>query len=137
MSGPARTFDEQTFDEQATAVHGLPAQAPGARLAALADEVHGRVILRDWGVQPLVQGGPAERDVFQEVRFEVAEVAEALVLETQARAYEEVVISKEALDRIETVTATLRHQEAEVIVEDAGASRAAGARMPPAAWQAS
>ena len=128
MSGPARTFDEQ-----ATAVHGMPAQLPIARLAALADEAHGRVIFRNWGVQSSAQGMPANYDMFQELRFEVAEVAEVLVLETQARAYEKVVINKEALDRIETITATLRHQEAEIIVEDAGVSRAAGTEVPPAA----
>ena len=104
MSGPARTFDEQ-----AAVVHGMPTQRPTIRLAAPADQVHGRLILRDW------------------------EVAEVLVLETQARAYEEIAISKEALDRIETVTATLRHQEAEVVVEDAGVSGATGTEVPPKA----
>ncbi len=126
MSGPARTFEEQ-----ATAVHGMPVQIPGAKLTILADEAHGRMILRDWGTQSPAQGGPAGHDVFQDLRFEVAEVAEVLVLETQARVYEEVAITKEALDRIETVTATLRRQEAEVVVEDAGVSRAARAGMPP------
>ena len=126
MSGPARTFEEQ-----ATAVHGMPAQIPGAKLTALVDEARGRMILRDWGVQSLTAGGPAGRDVFQELRFEVAEVAEVLVLETQARVYEEVAITKEALDRIETVTATLRRQEAEVVVEDADVSRATRTGMPP------
>jgi hypothetical protein len=125
MSGPVRTFDEQ-----ATAVHGMPAQRPVARLAAQADQVYGRLILRDWGTQSPAQGGPAGHDVFQELRFEVAEV---LVLETQARVYEEVAITKEALDRIETVTATLRHQEAEVVIEDADVSRAARTGMPPTA----
>ncbi len=125
MSGPACTFDEQ-----ATAVHGMPAQRPVARLAAQADQVYGRLILRDWGTQSPAQGGPAGHDVFQELRFEVAEV---LVLETQARVYEEVAITKEALDRIETVTATLRHQEAEVVIEDADVSRAARTGMPPTA----
>ena len=128
MSGPAHTFDEQ-----ATAVHGMPAQRPTIRLAAPADQVHGRLILRDWDAQPSAQGAPAGHDVFQELRFEVAEVAEVLVLETHARAYEEIAISKEALDRIETVTATLRHQEAKVVVEDAGLSRATGTEVPPTA----
>ncbi len=128
MSGPARTFDEQ-----ATAVHGMPAQRPVARLAAQADQAYGRLILRDWGVQSPVKGGSAERDMFQELRFEVAEVAEVLVLETQARVYEEIAITKEALDRIETVTATLRRQEAEVVVEDADVSKAARTGMPPTA----
>ncbi len=127
MSGPARTFEEQ-----ATAVHGMLAQIPVAKLTVLADQVHGRMILRGWGVQSPAQGGPAGHDVFQELRFEVAEVAEVLVLETQARVYEEVAVTKEALDRIETVTATLRHQEAEVVVEEAGVSRAARTEMPPA-----
>jgi hypothetical protein len=126
MSGPACTFDEQ-----ATAVHGMPARLPSARLAAPADQAHGRLILRDWGAQAPAQGGPGGHDVFQELRFEMAEVAEVLVLETQARVYEEVALTKEALDRIETVTATLRRQEAEVVVEDAGVSRAARTEMPP------
>ena len=122
-----------TFEEQATAVHGMPVQLPGAKLTALADEVHGRVILRDWGVQSSAQGELAGLDMFQGLRFEVTEVTETLVLETQARVYEEVSIDKEALDRIETVTATLRHQEAEVVVEDAGLSRVTGTEMPPTA----
>ena len=122
-----------TFEAQATAVHGMPVQLPEAKLIALADKVHGRLILRDWGVQSSAQGEPAAHDTFQDLRFEVTEVAEILVLETQARVYEEIAISKEALDRIETVTATLRHQEAEVVVEDAGVSRATGTEMPPTA----
>ena len=122
-----------TFEEQATAVHGMPVQLPEAKLIALADKVHGRLILRDWGVQSSAQGEPAGYDVFQELRFEVAEVAEVIVLKTQAHAYEEIAISKEALDRIETVTATLRHQEAEVVVEDAGVSKATGTEVPPMA----
>jgi len=126
MSGPVRTFEEQ-----ATAVHGMPAQRPMARLAASAEQVHGRLILRGWGTQPPAQGGPAGHDVFQKLRLEVAEVAEVLVLETQARVYEEVAITKEALDRIETVTATLRRQEAEVVVEDVDVSRTARTGMPP------
>ena len=65
--------------------------------------------------------------------FDEQATAEVLVLETQARAYEEVTIDKEALDRIETVTAMLRHQEAEVVVEDAGVSRATGTEVPPTA----
>lgn len=128
MNGPALTFDEQ-----ATTVHGMPAQLPTIRLATPADQVHGRLILRDWDAQPPAQGAPAGHDVFQELRFELAEVAEVLVLETQAHAYEEIVLDKEALDRIETVTATLRHQEAEVVVEDAGLSRATPTQPPPAA----
>ncbi len=131
MSGAGRTFDEQ-----ATAVHGMPAQFPVAKLVALADEAHGRMILRGWGVQSSARGEPAAHDVFQELQFEVAEVAEVLVLETQARAYEEIAINKEALERIETVTATLRHQEAEVVVEDAGVSRATWAQLPPTVKQA-
>ena len=128
MSGPALTFDEQ-----ATTVHGMPAQLPTSMLAAPADQVHGRLILRDWDAQPPAQGAAAGHDVFQELRFEMAEVAEVLVLETQAHAYEEIVLNKEALDRIETVTATLRHQEAEVVVEDAGLSRATSTQPPPTA----
>ncbi len=128
MSGPARTFDEQ-----ATSVHGMPTQLPTIRLAAPADQVHGRLILRDWDAQPPAQGAPAGHDLFQELRFEVAEVAEVLVLETKARAYEEIVLNKEALDRIETVTATLRHQEAEVVVEVADLCRASPTQRPPSA----
>ena len=122
-----------TFEEQATAVHGMPVQLPEAKLIALADQVHGRLILRDWGVQSLGQGEPAAHDMFQDLRFEMTEVAEALVLETQARVYEEVTIDKEALDRIETVTATLRQQKAEVVVEDVGVSRAIRPGAPPVA----
>ncbi len=123
----------RTFDEHATAVHGMPAQRPTIRLAAPAEQVHGRLILRDWDAQSSAQDAPAGHGVFQEMRFEVAEVAEVLVLETQARAYEEIAINKEALDRIETVTATLRHQEAEVVIEDAIVSRATRMQLPPPA----
>ncbi len=102
-------------------VHGLGLQPHGAEVVALPEVVQGRLILRAYGVQANTEGGPGSLDPFRNQHFELAEVAERLVLETRPRVYEEVVVSKEALDRIETVTAVLRHHEAEVIVEDPAA----------------
>ena len=122
-----------TFEEQAAAVHGMPVQSRAGRLAASAERVQGRMILRGYETQAQAQGEAASFDLFQDQRFEVAEVAESLVLETQARVYEEVAISKEALDRIETVTATLRRQEVEVVVEDADLPGTATPQAPATA----
>lgn len=103
-------------------VHGLAPQPHRAEVTALPEAVQGKLILRAYGVQVAAGGGPGGMDPFQDRHFEVVEVAETLVLETRARVYEEVVINKEILDRIETVAAVLRHQEAKVAVEDAVAT---------------
>jgi len=124
MSGdPARSFEDA-----ATMVHGLVPQPHGTEVVVLPEGVQGRLILRAYGVQGAAQGVPITLELFQDQRFELAEVAETLVLETQPRVYEEMVIRKDVVDRIETVKAVLRHQEAEVVVEDRAAASTAPTR---------
>lgn len=114
-------------------VHGLGPQPHGAEVVALPEVVQGRLILRAYGVQAATEGDSGSLDPFQDQHFELAEVAEKLVLETRARVYEEIVVSKEAVDRIRTVTAVLRHHEAEVIIEDPAATSTASQPNPPRA----
>ncbi len=137
MSGdPARSFEDA-----ATMVHGLVPQPHGAEVIALPEVVQGRLILRAYGVQVAAQAGPDNLpgnlpdnlNVFQDQRFELAEVAETLVLEAQPRVYEEMVIRKDVVDHIETVKAVLRHQEAEVVVEDPAATSITPTRDTPKA----
>ncbi len=122
----------RSFEDAATMVHGLVPQPHGAKVTALPEAVQGRLILRAYGVQAAAQAGPG-LDPFQGQRFELAEVAETLMLDKQLRVYEEVVIRREAVDRIETVKAVLRHQEAEVVVEDPAAAGATPALNDPKA----
>ncbi len=123
----------RSFEDAATMVYGLVPQPHGAEVAALPEAVQGRLILRVYGVQVAAQAGPGNLDPFQSQRFELAEVAETLVLETQPRVYEEMVIRKDVVDRIEMVKAVLRHQEAEVIVEDPAATSTDPTRSTPKA----
>ncbi len=122
-----------SFEDAATMVHGLVPQPHGAEVAALPEAVQGRLILRAYGVQVAAQAGPGNLDPFQGQRFELAEVAETLMLDKQLRVYEEVVIRREAVDRIETVEAALRHQEAEVVIEDPAATSTTPTRNAPKA----
>ena len=121
-----------SFEDAATMVYGLVPQPHGAEVAALPEAVQGRLILRAYSVQVAAQAGPG-LDPFQGQRFELAEVAETLMFDKQLRVYEEVVIRREAVDRIETVKAVLRHQEAEVVVEDPAAAGATPALNDPKA----
>jgi hypothetical protein len=123
----------RSFEDAATMVHGLVSQPHGAEVIALPETVQGKLILRAYAVQAATQGGPGNLDLFQDRRFELAEVAEALVLGKQPRVYEEVVIRMEAVDRIETVKAVLRHQEAEVVVDDPAATSTTPTRNAPRA----
>jgi hypothetical protein len=92
------------------------------KVTALPEVVQERLILRAHSVQVVTQDRPGDLDPFQNQHFELAEVTETLVLEVQPRVYEELIINKEMVDRVETVGAMLRHQEAEVVVEDAAAT---------------
>jgi len=121
----------RSFEDAATMVHGLVPQQRGTEVVATSEVVRGRIILCAYAVQAVTQDEAGNLDPFQNQQFEVAEVAETLVLETQPRVYEEVVICKEGVDRIETVTAVLRHQEAEVTVEDQAAATVAPPQCPP------
>ncbi len=114
-------------------VHGLVPQPHGAEVIVLPEVVRGRLILRAYDVQVTAQAGPDNLDVFQDQRFELAEVVETLVLEVQPRVYEEMAIRKDVVDRTETVKAVLRHQEAEVVVEDPAATSTAPTRSAPKA----
>jgi stress response protein YsnF len=122
-----------SFEDAATMVHGLVPQPHGAEVVTLPEVVQGRLILRAYGVQVAAQGAPITLELFQGQRFELAEVAETLVLETQPRVYEEMVIRKDVVDRIETVKAVLRHEEAEVVVEDPAATSTDPTRSAPKA----
>ncbi len=109
-------------------VRGMMSQPCGAKITDLPGVVQGRLILRAHSVQVFTQDGPGDLDPFQNQHFELAEVTETLVLEVQPRVYEELIINKEMVDRIETVSAVLRHQEAEVVVEDAAATSTSPSR---------
>ncbi len=80
-----------SFEDAATMVYGLVPQPHGAEVAALPEAVQGRLILRAYSVQVAAQAGPG-LDPFQGQRFELAEVAETLMLDKQLRVYEEVAI---------------------------------------------
>lgn len=122
----------RSFEDAATMVHGLVPQPHGAEVTALPEAVQGRLILRAYGVHAAAQAGPG-LDPFQGQRFELAEVAETLMLDKQLRVYEEVVIRREEVDRIETVKVVLRHQEAEVVIEDPAAASTTPTRNAPKA----
>ncbi len=122
----------RSFEDAATMVCGLVPQPHGAEVTALPEAVQGRLILRAYGVQAAAQAGPG-LDPFQGQQFELAEVAETLMLDKQVRVYEEVVIRREAVDRIETVKAVLRQQEAEVVIEDPATTSTIPTRNAPKA----
>lgn len=68
----------------------------------------------DSPVRPVVKGSPG--DLFQERTIELSESAEQAVVGKEARVTEEVVLSKTADERIETIDDTVRHTR--VNVED-------------------
>jgi stress response protein YsnF len=96
------------------------------RVRAFPEErpVHERVFLYDYRVsvgrrsadQQLAQGGKAASldDLFKERVIEMTETTDEVVFEKQARVREEVVVRKEAHERVEEVDTTVRRTEVEV-----------------------
>ena len=62
--------------------------------------------------------------------IEVAETDEEAVVGKTARVKEEVVVHKEATDRVETVRDTVRRQDVKIEREDDSASRSTGGPPP-------
>lgn len=105
------------------------------RVRAFPEErpVHERVFLYDYRVsvgrrsagQPVSQGGKAASldDLFKERVIEMTETTDEVVFEKQARVREEVVVRKEAQERVEEVDTTVRRTEVEVERIPASADR--------------
>ena len=66
----------------------------------------------DAPVRPVVKGGPG--DLFQERTIELSESAEQAVVGKEARVTEEVVVSKTADERVESIDDTVRHTRVDV-----------------------
>jgi uncharacterized protein (TIGR02271 family) len=82
--------------------------------------------------RPASAGARVEDVDFTDRTIEVAETNEEAVVGKTARVKEEVVVHKEATDRVETVRDTVRRQEVEIEREDDSSSRASGAAPMPA-----
>ena len=68
------------------------------------------------GKMTLSEHAASAGDPFGSYAVEFDEVAESLLLNTQARVYEEIVVSVQAGERTEKVSAVLRREKAEVTV---------------------
>jgi stress response protein YsnF len=93
-----------------------------------------QVTLRDERViverRPVASDRAAEPGALQEREFEVVERHEEPVVEKRARAVEEVVVHREAKDRVETVRDTVRETRVDVDKEPASQADLAGT-LPP------
>jgi uncharacterized protein (TIGR02271 family) len=85
--------------------------------------------------RPASAGVRADDADFTDRTIEVAETDEEAVVGKTARVKEEVVVHKEATDRVETVRDTVRRQDVEIDRDDNSISRAGGTPIPATtAW---
>jgi uncharacterized protein (TIGR02271 family) len=82
--------------------------------------------------RPASAGARMNEADFTDRTIEVAETDEEAVVGKTARVKEEVVVHKEATDRVETVRDTVRRQDVEIEREDDSTSRTSGATPMPA-----
>jgi uncharacterized protein (TIGR02271 family) len=82
--------------------------------------------------RPASAGARVEDADFTDRTIEVAESDEEAVVGKTARVKEEVVVHKEATDRVETVRDTVRRQDVEIERDDDATSRTSGATPMPA-----
>ena len=82
--------------------------------------------------RPASAGARVDNADFTDRTIEVTETDEEVVVGKTARVKEEVVVHKEAMDRVETVRDTVRRQDIEIERDDDATSRTSGATpMPP------
>ena|ERR1700753_2076815 len=78
-------------------------------------------------------GAKVDNADFTDRTIEVAETDEEAVVSKTTRVKEEVVVQREATDRVETVRDTVRRQDVEIERDDDATSRASGAPTIPTA----
>lgn len=83
--------------------------------------------------RPASAGAKVDNADFTDRTIEVTESDEEAVVSKTARVKEEVVVHKEATDRVETVRDTVRRQDVEIERDDDATSRTSGATPMPSA----
>ena len=132
-SGDTQTAADTTGDERLEVVEERmqvgkrEVERGGVRVRSVVSEqeVEKQVTLHDETIhidrQPVNRTAKATDDLFSEKSLELTETDEEAVVSKEARITEEVTVGKEAQERSETVSGTVRRTDVEVEVEELGA----------------